>query len=56
MQVVDGKKVTVTDPGFGEAEAAALVERRAQKDPMFAEFQTANVFGSALEKALGVRG
>jgi hypothetical protein len=56
VQVVDGKKVTVTDPGFGEAEAAALVERRAQKDPMFAEFQTANVFGSALEKALGVRG
>jgi hypothetical protein len=56
VQVVDGKRVTVTDPGFGEAEAAALVERRAQKDPMFAEFQTANVFGSALEKALGVRG
>jgi len=50
------KRVTVTDPGFGEAEAAALVERRAQKDPMFAEFQTSNVFGSALEKALGVRG
>ncbi len=56
VQVVDGKRVTVTDPGFGEAEAAALVERRAQKDPMFAEFQTSNVFGSALEKALGVRG
>lgn len=56
VRVVDGKRVTVTDPGFGEAEAAALVERRAQKDPMFAEFQTANVFGSALEKALGVRG
>lgn len=55
-QIVDGKKVTVTDPGFGEAEAAALIEKRAQKDPMFAEFQTSNVFGSALEKALGVRG
>jgi hypothetical protein len=56
VQNVDGRKVTVTDPGFGEAEAARLVERRAQKDPLFSEFQTANVFGSALEKALGVRG
>jgi hypothetical protein len=55
VQTVGGKKVTVTDPGFGEAEAAALIEKRAQKDPMFAEFQTANVFGEALEKALGVR-
>jgi hypothetical protein len=56
VQVVDGKKVTVTDPGFGEAEAAKLVEKRAMKDPLYTEFQTANVFGSALEKALGVRG
>lgn len=56
QKMVGGKKVTVTEPGFGEAEAAALVEKRAQQDPMFAEFQTANVFGSALEKALGVRG
>lgn len=56
QKMVGGKKVTVTEPGFGEAEAAALVQKRAQQDPMFAEFQTANVFGSALEKALGVRG
>jgi len=55
-KMVDGKKVTVTEPGFGEAEAAALIEKRAMKDPLFAEFQTSNVFGSALEKALGVRG
>lgn len=55
-KMVGGKKVTVTTPGFGEAEAASLVEKRAQKDPLYAEFQTANVFGSALEKALGVRG
>lgn len=55
-KTVGGKKVSVTTPGFGEAEAAALIKERAQKDPMFAEFQTANVFGSALEKALGVRG
>lgn len=56
VENVGGRKVTVTDPGFGEAEAAALIEKRAMKDPMFAEFQTANVFGDALEKALGVRG
>lgn len=55
-KTVGGKRVSVTTPGFGEAEAAALIKERAQKDPMFAEFQTANVFGSALEKALGVRG
>jgi hypothetical protein len=55
-KTVGGKRVTVTTPGFGESEAAALIKERAQKDPMFAEFQTANVFGSALEKALGVRG
>jgi len=53
---VGGKRVTVTTPGFGEAEAAALVKKRAQKDPLYAEMQTNNVFGSALEKALGVRG
>jgi hypothetical protein len=55
-KTVGGKRVSVTTPGFGESEAAALVKKRAQEDPMFAEFQTANVFGSALEKALGVRG
>jgi len=53
---VGGKRVTVTTPGFGEAEAAALVKKRAQEDPLYAEMQTNNVFGSALEKALGVRG
>ena len=55
-KTVGGKRVSVTTPGFGESEAAALIKKQAQKDPMFAEFQTANVFGSALEKALGVRG
>jgi len=55
-KTVGGKRVTVTTQGFGEAEAAALVKKRAQEDPLYAEFQTANVFGSALEKALGVRG
>jgi hypothetical protein len=55
-KTVGGKRVSVTTPGFGESEAAALIKKQAQEDPMFAEFQTANVFGSALEKALGVRG
>lgn len=55
-RVIKGKKVSVTTPGFGEAEAAKLAEQRAMQDPMYQEFQTANVFGTALEKALGVRG
>lgn len=56
VKKVKGKKVTVTTPGFGEAEAAAAAEQRAMQDPLYKEFQTANVFGTALEKALGVRG
>jgi len=56
VKTVKGKKMTVTTPGFGEAEAAKLAEKQAMQDPMYAEFQTANVFGSALEKALGLRG
>lgn len=53
---IKGKMVPVTTPGYGEAEAAAKALELAKKDPLYAEFQTANVFGSALEKALGVRG
>lgn len=56
VKTVKGKRVAVTTPGFGEAEAAKLAEKRAMQDPLYAEFQTANVFGSALKKALGVRG
>ena len=55
-KMVKGKKVSVTTPGFGEAEAAKIAEQRAMQDPLYAEFQTANVFGTALERALGVRG
>ena len=55
VKTVKGKKMTVTTPGFGEAEAADIAEKRAMQDPLYAEFQTANVFGTALEKALGVR-
>jgi hypothetical protein len=53
---IKGKMVLVTTPGYGEAEATAAALKLAKKDPLYAEFQTANVFGSALEKALGVRG
>jgi len=56
IKTVKGKKVTVTTPGFGEAEAAKIAEQRAMQDPLYQEFQTANVFGTALERALGVRG
>jgi hypothetical protein len=45
----------VTTPGYGEAEAAAAALELAKKEPLYAEFQTSNVFGSAVEKALGVR-
>ena len=52
---IKGKMAPVTTPGYGEAEATAAALELAKKDPMYAEFQTANVFGNALEKALGVR-
>lgn len=52
---IKGKMVPVTTPGYGEAEATAAALALAKKDPLYAEFQTANVFGNALEKALGVR-
>lgn len=53
---IKGKMTPVTTPGYGEAEAAAAALALAKKDPMYAEFQTANVFGTALEQALGIRG
>lgn len=52
---IKGKMTPVTTPGYGEAEATAAALALAKKDPLYAEFQTANVFGSAIEKALGVR-
>jgi len=52
---IKGKMTPVTTPGFGEAETVAAALELAKKDPLYAEFQTANVFGSALEKALGIR-
>lgn len=53
---IKGKMVPVVTQGYGEAEATAEAIKLAKQDPLYAEFQTANVFGSALEKALGIRG
>ena len=53
---IKGKMTPVVTQGYGEAEAAAAALELAKKDPLYAEFQTANVFGTALERALGVRG
>ena len=53
---IKGKMTPVVTQGYGEAEAAAAALELAKKDPLYAEFQTANIFGTALERALGVRG
>jgi hypothetical protein len=55
-KMINGKKVRVTTPGFTDADITAAAEARVQKDPRYAEYQTASVFGDALSKALGVRG
>lgn len=52
---IKGKMTPVVTQGYGEAEATAAALALAKKDPLYSEFQTANVFGNALEKALGVR-
>lgn len=55
-KIINGKKVRVTTPGFTDADILTAAERQAQKDPRYAEYQTATVFGDAISKALGVRG
>ena len=55
-KIINGKKVRVTTPGFTDADILTTAEQQAQKDPRYAEYQTATVFGDALSKALGVRG
>ena len=42
-------------PGYGQADVLADAEAYAKKDPRYAEFQTADVFGNALVKALGLK-
>jgi len=44
-----------TTPGYGTADVLADVEAYAKKDPRYAEFQTANVFGQGLTQALGLK-
>ena len=47
--------VTKTKQGYGRADVAADAEEWAKQDPRYADFQTANVFGSALIGALGLK-
>lgn len=42
-------------PGYGQSDVLADVEAYAKQDPRYSEFQTANVFGDALVKALGLK-
>jgi hypothetical protein len=42
-------------PGYGQSDVLADVEAYAKKDPRYAEFQTANVFGQGLTQALGLK-
>ena len=42
-------------PGYGQADVLADAEAYAKQDPRYAEFQTADVFGNALVKALGLK-
>ena len=42
-------------PGYGQSDVLADAEAYAKQDPRYAEFQTADVFGNALVKALGLK-
>jgi len=44
-----------TIPGYGQSDVLADAEAYAKQDPRYAEFQTADVFGNALVKALGLK-
>jgi hypothetical protein len=44
-----------TTPGYGQSDVLADAEAFAKQDPRYAEFQTADVFGNALVKALGLK-
>jgi hypothetical protein len=44
-----------TTPGYSQSDVLADAEAYAKQDPRYAEFQTADVFGSALVKALGLK-
>jgi hypothetical protein len=42
-------------PGYGQSDVLADVEAYAKQDPRYSDFQTADVFGNALTKALGLK-
>jgi hypothetical protein len=44
-----------TTPGYGPSDVLADVEAYAKQDPRYSEFQTADVFGNAMIKALGLK-
>jgi len=44
-----------TTPGYGQSDVLADVEAYAKQDPRYSDFQTADVFGNALTKALGLK-
>ena len=44
-----------TTPGYGQSDVLADVEAYAKKDPRYTDFQTADVFGNALTRALGLK-
>ena len=46
---------SVTTGGVVEADRVFLAEQEAMKDPLYDEFQNINVFGEALNKAIGLR-
>jgi hypothetical protein len=49
------KSVVKTTPGYGQSDIMADVEAYAKTDPRYGDFQTADVFGNALVKALGLK-
>jgi hypothetical protein len=49
------KAVRKTTPGYGQTDVMADVEAYAKQDPRYSDFQTADVFGNALTKALGLK-
>ena len=49
------KSVRKTVQGYGQSDVLADAEAYAKTDPRYADFQTADVFGNALVKALGLK-
>jgi hypothetical protein len=49
------KSVKTTVQGYGQSDVLADAEAYAKTDPRYSDFQTADVFGNALTKALGLK-